>query len=120
MHSAEVVVGEEERHRCFVILPFLAMGIGQASEPTNLHAQCFVAALNVACANAVLVWRANDCGFYGADKFRWGITTRAILRFAVDLDQRGVINAMAKNSRNDRAVRREAVRRQLNRPCVAW
>src|ERR1019366_279353 len=63
--AAEVVERKEQRHRRFVVLPFLAVRIRQASQPANLHAKRLVGPFNVACANTIFIgvaqtWSSNN------------------------------------------------------------
>ena len=112
MHPAEIVERKEQRHGRFVVFPFLAMGIGQASQAANLHPKRFIAALNVARANLVFI-RIAEPGSSDNVNYRSRRVTSIILRFSVDLHQGCEIDAPTKDRRNRRPVWREAVRGQL-------
>src|ERR1700741_1894533 len=79
MHPAEVVIGEEQGKRRFVVLPFLAVPIGQAGEPTNLHLYRSVVPLNVRRADCILI---RDSQLRSGDylKYLWGRVPSSFLR----------------------------------------
>lgn len=114
VNAAEVVISEEQGHCRSVIRQLLAVRVRQPGQAANLHPKSLVAAFNVARANAGLFRLAKQRGFNRADYLRWRVTTGAFLRFTVDLDQCGVVDATpVEDGRDRRPVRRESVRGQL-------
>lgn len=115
MHATEIVVRDEQRDCRFVILPLLAMAVRQSREAANLHSQREVASLDVARANADGFRFAHDRGFDDANNLRRRVSTRAFFVWlAIHLNQGSEVNAApAKDGRDDAAIRREAVRGQL-------
>ena len=51
MHSAEIVVSDEQRDRRLVVTQLFAEPIGQTCKPALLHPQRQIAALDVACGD---------------------------------------------------------------------
>jgi hypothetical protein len=63
MHAAEVVIGEEQGERRFMVLPFLAVGIRQPRHAANGHTEREIQPLDMRGADAFLDRRAGLDGF---------------------------------------------------------
>jgi hypothetical protein len=60
VNLAEVVVGEVQSNRGFVILELLAEGVRYPSESAYMHSHCEILALDVGCADAMRVRVSAD------------------------------------------------------------
>jgi hypothetical protein len=108
----EVVVGEKQRHRRFVVRPLLTVSVSQPCEPANLHSQRLVRPFDVARTNAgfVRIAKASRRDYFGY--YAWAVSA-FVRRIAIDLDQRGEVHSPAKDRRDRRPVGSVAVRGQL-------
>jgi hypothetical protein len=112
VHAAEVVIGEEQGERSFVVLPFFGVSVGESRHSANRHADRTIVAFDVRRANALGVRVAELRGYYRIHYLRRRISP-FIRRLTVHFYQRGVIDA-AGERRGDRClVGSESVRGQL-------
>ena len=71
MHSAEIVVRDEQRHSRPVVPQLLGKAVGQSREPALLHPQRQIAALDIACGDVT-----GPSAYYipiYAHCLRWGV-----------------------------------------------
>jgi hypothetical protein len=114
VNPAEIVVGEEQSQRSFVVLPLFRVSIRQAGEPTNHHSHRPIGSLDVGRADRVLVGIANPRGSNYVNNSGRRIAALVFFgRLPINLDQRGVVDPMAEHGTDCRAVRLISIRREL-------
>lgn len=118
---AAVVVKREVQAECrFVVLPFLAVRIGQSGHAANRHTERQIRPFNVRSANRIRIRVATAVMLRGADESRRRVPARiAGLLIVVILDQLCEVHAVAKHVRDRSMVRPQPSVYNWNRPAVA-
>ena len=113
MLAAKVVVHEVQRHAVRVVRDLLAECIGQPSEPADRHPHGQVVALDVARRDMGGVRLALDAALPRPDAGRRAIAFLAVLRFAVDFDELGIVDIAAESALYGFQIRLVAIAGQL-------
>jgi hypothetical protein len=92
-----------------VVLPLLAKGVRQASEPTQTHTQAEIGPLDYRSANALRVGTAHNWDRLRRSYFGGRVAPFAFRRGAVDLDELRVIAAVMQRGADRGLVRRESI-----------
>ena len=111
---AVVVEAEPQGQHRFVVLPFLAVGVCQAGEPTDAHPHGKVLSLDVGRGNAGILRAAHYRLLGYLRDHRRRIAALFFHAFgAVSLDELREVDLPAERFRDRKPVRGEAVRRNL-------
>ena len=114
MDAHEVVVSEVQRHGRAQVLDLLAERVRQASKSSHVHAHGQVLPLDVAGADLVWCWLADDRPATGARDVRWAVSTRTDWLGFVALYDLTVVDARTKRLLGRFDVGRQGVRGKLH------
>ena len=113
--STEIVVRKPERERGLMVLPFLAVGIRQASHSSDRHSDRQVGPLGMAGADSRFDRVADSDNFVRTYYFPRRVTSRGPVLWgvAISFNQLSEVDVLSEDERNRGAVRRESVGRKL-------
>ena len=96
-----------------MVLELLAEGVGKASEPAHAHPSAEILALYMAGANPLGIGASDAWDYLRAYHLSRRVPALAFHRGPVDLDELREVYAILKGVGDSRAVRREAIRGEL-------
>jgi hypothetical protein len=96
MHATEVVPRVPERDHVRVVLKLLTEGVGEPGEAAHTHSHVQVLALDVRSRDVLGVRAAGNCLRDCTDTSRGAVSSIRFKIPAVDLNQRGVVDATAE------------------------
>ena len=106
MNADEIIPSEVQSQHRVVVFPFLAVGVREARQPSNLHPERKVQPFAVARASAVKIGVAAAVSSFGADYRGRRVAPSG---FAVDpteaLDNLGVVDAKLEDQGDGRLIR---------------